>query len=84
MAKPTVQQHQTFTLFIENLPEKLHWQGLWFAFGRHGDAVDAFIPRKRNARGQRFGFVRYGKKIDAERATERLNGFLLRRKTQIF
>ncbi|KAK8578612.1 hypothetical protein V6N13_100440 [Hibiscus sabdariffa] len=70
-------QRQVFTLFIENLSEKLHWQGLWFAFGRHGEVVDAFIARKRNCRGQRFGFVRYGKRIDAERAIRSLNGFVL-------
>ncbi|GMI67050.1 hypothetical protein HRI_000374300 [Hibiscus trionum] len=70
-------QHQTFTLFIENLSEKLHWQGLWFAFGRYGDVVDAFIARKRNGRGRRFGFVRFGNKFEAVRAIKRLNGFVL-------
>ncbi|KAK8648974.1 hypothetical protein V6N13_129715 [Hibiscus sabdariffa] len=70
-------QRQVFTLFIENLSEKLHWQGLWFAFGRHGEVVDAFIARKRNCRGQRFGFVRYGKRLDVERAIRSLNGFVL-------
>ncbi|KAK8553272.1 hypothetical protein V6N13_105190 [Hibiscus sabdariffa] len=37
---------QAVSLFVENLPPSLHWQGLWFAFGRHGDVVDAFIARK--------------------------------------
>ncbi|KAL4284387.1 hypothetical protein GQ457_16G026650 [Hibiscus cannabinus] len=68
---------QTITLFIDNLPERLHWQGLWLAFGRHGDVVDAFIATKRNKKGRRFGFVRFSKKIDADRAIERLNGFKL-------
>ncbi|KAL4281706.1 hypothetical protein GQ457_03G003410 [Hibiscus cannabinus] len=39
--------------------------------------VDAFIAKKRNRRGKRFGFVRFGKKLDAERAIERLNGWIL-------
>ncbi|KAK8576928.1 hypothetical protein V6N13_121927 [Hibiscus sabdariffa] len=56
---------------------ELHWKGLWFAFGRHGDVVEAFIVRKRNAKGRRFGFVRYRNRTDAVRATERLNGFFL-------
>ncbi|KAL4325900.1 hypothetical protein GQ457_11G030350 [Hibiscus cannabinus] len=67
----------SFTLFINNLSERLHWQGLWFAFGRHGEVTDAFIPRKRNRRGTRFGFVRFTNRRDADRAIERLNGFNL-------
>ncbi|KAL4366938.1 hypothetical protein GQ457_05G003470 [Hibiscus cannabinus] len=59
---------------VRNLSERLHWQGLWFAFGRHGEVTDAFIPRKRNRRGTRFGFVRFTNKRDADRALERLNG----------
>ncbi|KAL4291731.1 hypothetical protein GQ457_14G023730 [Hibiscus cannabinus] len=66
-----------FTLFVNNLSERLHWQGLWFAFGRHGEVTDAFIPRKRNKRGTRFGFVRFTNRRDADRAIERLNGFNL-------
>ncbi|KAK8701943.1 hypothetical protein V6N13_020318 [Hibiscus sabdariffa] len=52
-------------------------QGLWFAFARHGDVVDAFISTKRNIKGRRFDFVRFSKKTDADRAIERLNGFKL-------
>ncbi|GMJ10120.1 hypothetical protein HRI_004681200 [Hibiscus trionum] len=70
-------RQQIFTLFIEKLSEKLHWQGLWHASRRHVDVSDAFIARKRDERGRRFGFVRFGKRIDAERAIERLNGFVL-------
>ncbi|KAL4297063.1 hypothetical protein GQ457_12G027510 [Hibiscus cannabinus] len=64
---------QIFTLFVENLPEKLHWQGLRHAFGRFGDVLDAFIASKRNRRGRRFG-----RRIDAEknnRKDERLRVF---------
>ncbi|KAK8604731.1 hypothetical protein V6N13_099662 [Hibiscus sabdariffa] len=49
---------EVITLFVKNIPEKLHWQGLWFAFGRHGDIVDAFIATKKSKDGKRFGFVR--------------------------
>ncbi|KAK8560975.1 hypothetical protein V6N13_026410 [Hibiscus sabdariffa] len=62
-------------LFIFNLPEKLHWKGLWVLFSYHGDVLDAFIPRKRSKGGQRFGFVRYKSMEDAMRAQERLDGF---------
>ncbi|KAK8582796.1 hypothetical protein V6N13_069564 [Hibiscus sabdariffa] len=58
----------------KNLPPSLHWQGLWFAFGRHGDVVDAFIARKLSKKGTRFGFVRYANRRDAYRAIERLDG----------
>ncbi|KAK8684001.1 hypothetical protein V6N13_040039 [Hibiscus sabdariffa] len=65
------------TVFIHNLPEKLHWKGLWAAFGHHGDVLDAFIPLKRSKSGWRFGFVRYAAKAYATRALSRLNGFIL-------
>ncbi|KAK8605346.1 hypothetical protein V6N13_102128 [Hibiscus sabdariffa] len=76
-AKWEGKNQNTFTLFVENLSEKLHRQGLWHTFGRYGDVLDAFIARKRNRAGKRFGFVRFGKRIDAERAIERSNGFVL-------
>ncbi|KAK8479146.1 hypothetical protein V6N11_055346 [Hibiscus sabdariffa] len=28
------------TLFVSNLPEKLHWKGLWALFSYHGDVLD--------------------------------------------
>ncbi|KAL4378985.1 hypothetical protein GQ457_02G038230 [Hibiscus cannabinus] len=71
------QSSQVVTLFVENLSESLHWQGLWYAFGRHGDVVDAFIARKTSRGRKRFGFVRYARMSGAERVVERLNGFAL-------
>ncbi|KAL4310349.1 hypothetical protein GQ457_01G030280 [Hibiscus cannabinus] len=65
------------SLFVENLPPSLHWQGLWFAFGRHGDVVDAFIARKLSKKCTRFGFVRYANRREADRAIERLDGSFL-------
>ncbi|KAK8707429.1 hypothetical protein V6N13_058490 [Hibiscus sabdariffa] len=65
------------TLYVGNLPEKLHWSGLRQAFGRHGDIVDSYIAKKVNREGKRFGFVRYSNRIDINRAIERLDGFKL-------
>ncbi|KAL4383632.1 hypothetical protein GQ457_15G029640 [Hibiscus cannabinus] len=65
------------TLYVGNLPEKLHWSGLRQTFGRHGDIVDSYIAKKVNREGKRFGFVRYSNRIDANRAIERLDGFKL-------
>ncbi|KAK8606598.1 hypothetical protein V6N13_030876 [Hibiscus sabdariffa] len=65
------------TLFVHNISEKLHWKGLWAAFGHHGEVLDAFIPKKRSRKGKRFGFVRYATKTDAGRAISRLHGFIL-------
>ncbi|KAK8662178.1 hypothetical protein V6N13_091765 [Hibiscus sabdariffa] len=65
------------SLFVENLPESLHWKGLWFAFSRHGEVVNVYIARKRSRGGKRFGFVRMENMRDANRAIQRLNGFIL-------
>ncbi|KAK8576933.1 hypothetical protein V6N13_121932 [Hibiscus sabdariffa] len=65
------------TLFVENIPEKMHWKRLWFSFARHGDVVNAYIARKLSRGGKRFGFVRMKEKVDADRAIERLHGFFL-------
>ncbi|KAK8535526.1 hypothetical protein V6N12_057042 [Hibiscus sabdariffa] len=63
------------TLYVGNLPEKLHWCGLRQAFRRHGDLVDAYIAKKLDRQGKLFGFVRYSKMRDARRAMESFNGF---------
>ncbi|KAK8540423.1 hypothetical protein V6N13_008845 [Hibiscus sabdariffa] len=70
-------QEGKVTLFVDNLPKSLHWQGLWHIFARHGDVVDAYIANKLNKGGRRFGFVRFKKEVDADRAIERLNGLLV-------
>ncbi|KAL4312316.1 hypothetical protein GQ457_01G010310 [Hibiscus cannabinus] len=72
-----VRHGEIITLYVGNLPQKLHWSGLRQAFGRHGDLVDSYIANKVNREGKRFGFVRYSNKVDASRAIERLNGFKL-------
>ncbi|GMI66303.1 hypothetical protein HRI_000299600 [Hibiscus trionum] len=65
------------TLFVNNLPTKLHWSGLRQTFRRHGDLVDFFIAKKRDKAGRRFGFVRFANRKDANRTMERLDGFRL-------
>ncbi|KAK8494889.1 hypothetical protein V6N12_073955 [Hibiscus sabdariffa] len=46
------------SLFVENLPESLHWKGLWFAFARMENMGDA------NRAIQRLnGFVLYGSRL---------------------
>ncbi|KAK8578638.1 hypothetical protein V6N13_100465 [Hibiscus sabdariffa] len=44
------ESNQLFTLYVDNISARLHWKGLWFAFGRHGDVAEAFIARKRNTK----------------------------------
>ncbi|KAL4375969.1 hypothetical protein GQ457_02G030320 [Hibiscus cannabinus] len=63
------------TLYVDNLPKALHWQGLWHIFAQHGDVVDSV--NKLNRGGRRFGFVRFEREVDADRAKERLNGLLV-------
>ncbi|KAK8699654.1 hypothetical protein V6N13_115737 [Hibiscus sabdariffa] len=72
-----MEKEQTTTLFVHNIPTRMHWKGLWHAFGKHGDVVDAFIARKMSRVGKRFGFVRFARRSDADRAMGRLNGFSL-------
>ncbi|KAK8624876.1 hypothetical protein V6N13_089762 [Hibiscus sabdariffa] len=68
---------RVITLYVSNLPSKLHWSGLRQIFGFHGDVVDSFIASKLNKYGERSGFVRFSNITDAFRAIERLNGYPL-------
>ncbi|KAK8686556.1 hypothetical protein V6N13_125580 [Hibiscus sabdariffa] len=43
----------------------------------HGDVVNCYITRKKDKLGKRFGFVTLSNKVDVDRATERLNEFVL-------
>ncbi|KAK8683777.1 hypothetical protein V6N13_039826 [Hibiscus sabdariffa] len=70
-------ENQSVSVFVENIPNAMHWKGLWHAFARHGDVTDTFIPRKLSRGGKRFGFVRLKSRTDAIRIIERLNGFIL-------
>ncbi|KAL4360988.1 hypothetical protein GQ457_04G018550 [Hibiscus cannabinus] len=66
--KEHCQNDKTTTAYVSNLPQRLHWQGLWFAFARHGEVVDAFILLNKNRSGSRFEFVRFSNLENAQRA----------------
>ncbi|KAE8707218.1 hypothetical protein F3Y22_tig00110386pilonHSYRG00060 [Hibiscus syriacus] len=63
-----------YTIFIENLPEKIHWKRLGSIFGSHGQVIDAFIPKKRNSKGFRFGFIRFATIEEARTTISKMNG----------
>ncbi|KAE8676254.1 hypothetical protein F3Y22_tig00111621pilonHSYRG00386 [Hibiscus syriacus] len=62
-----------YTIFIDNLPETIHWKRLGSIFGSHGQVIDAFIPKKRNSKGVRFGFIRYATIEEARIAISKMN-----------
>ncbi|KAL4280692.1 hypothetical protein GQ457_03G015910 [Hibiscus cannabinus] len=62
---------------IRNLSNRLHWQGLWQCFDRHGEVLDVFVLTKCTVDGARFGFVRMDSWEDALRMIERVDGFVL-------
>ncbi|KAK8681352.1 hypothetical protein V6N13_053756 [Hibiscus sabdariffa] len=66
-----------YTLCVENIPKAMQWKGLWHAFERDGDVIEAYIARKLSISGRKFGFVRFKSRDDATRAIDRLNGFTL-------
>ncbi|KAK5776169.1 hypothetical protein PVK06_044128 [Gossypium arboreum] len=65
------------TVYVDNIPDSIHWKGLRALFNFHGNVLDAFIPVKRSKEGKRFGFVRFAKLEDAQRAIARLDGFVM-------
>ncbi|KAE8698873.1 hypothetical protein F3Y22_tig00110597pilonHSYRG00992 [Hibiscus syriacus] len=62
------------SLFIENLPEKIHWKRLESLFSTYGHVINAFIPNKRNSKGGRFGFIRFATIEEARKAISSMNG----------
>ncbi|KAH7852391.1 hypothetical protein Vadar_024282 [Vaccinium darrowii] len=63
-----------FTLFVDNIPDKLDQSWLVTTFSKFGIVKDAFIPAKKSRRGSRFGFVRYDCSVSAGVAVHRANG----------
>ncbi|KAL4369166.1 hypothetical protein GQ457_05G034750 [Hibiscus cannabinus] len=72
-----IQRRSEVSLFVENIPRRMHWKGLWHLFARHGDVTATFIAGKLSRGGKRFGFVRFGSEVEAMRAMERLNGCMI-------
>ncbi|KAK8681310.1 hypothetical protein V6N13_053714 [Hibiscus sabdariffa] len=66
-----------YTLYVENIPQAMQWKGLWHAFVRHGDVIEAYSAWNLSRSGRKFGFVRFKSRDDATRAIDRLNGFTL-------
>ncbi|OMO62744.1 hypothetical protein COLO4_32924 [Corchorus olitorius] len=66
-------QSEVSTVFVNNIPPKVHWRWLTEIFQRYGDVMDVFIPQKRRKRDRKFGFVRFSIMDDARRASSRLN-----------
>ncbi|KAH7859202.1 hypothetical protein Vadar_033039 [Vaccinium darrowii] len=67
---------ESYTLFVDNLPEDVGI--LWFRnfFNKFGVVIDAFIPSKRSkVTNRRFGFVRYNCATSADVAISKANGF---------
>lgn len=65
------------TVYVHSIPATMHWKGLWTLFRYHGEVKYAFILAKKNKRGRRFGFMWFVKMMDARRAINRLNGFVI-------
>ncbi|XVF28383.1 hypothetical protein REPUB_Repub15cG0024900 [Reevesia pubescens] len=63
-----------FTVFVNNVPPKVHWRWLRRVFQRFGKVVDVFIPKKRNRMGSKMGFVRFKSVSEARNAQRQLNG----------
>ncbi|KAL4341102.1 hypothetical protein GQ457_08G032890 [Hibiscus cannabinus] len=66
-----------YTLYVENIPQAMQWKGLWHAFARHGDIIEAYSAWKLSRSGRKFGFVRFKSRDDATRTIDILNGFTL-------
>ncbi|KAK8617587.1 hypothetical protein V6N13_080497 [Hibiscus sabdariffa] len=48
------QKYTQTIVFVSNLPPRLYWQGLWFAFARHGEVADAFNLARKSKKGYRL------------------------------
>ncbi|KAH1040329.1 hypothetical protein J1N35_042072 [Gossypium stocksii] len=64
-------------LFVHKIPATMHWKGLWTLFRYHGEVIDAVFLAKKSKNGSKFGFMRFYKMVDAEKAINRLNGFVI-------
>ncbi|XVE98804.1 hypothetical protein REPUB_Repub03eG0140000 [Reevesia pubescens] len=63
-----------FTMFVNNVPPKVHWRWLGRVFQRFGNVIDVFILRKRNRMGSKMGFVRFGSINKARKTQLYFNG----------
>ncbi|KAE8699368.1 hypothetical protein F3Y22_tig00110580pilonHSYRG00195 [Hibiscus syriacus] len=70
-------QSDFVSLFVDNLPNSIHWKGLWQIVGRFGEVLSVYLPLRRSRAGSRFGFVKVGNMVEASRVKERLNGLMV-------
>ncbi|KAE8729664.1 hypothetical protein F3Y22_tig00003435pilonHSYRG00045 [Hibiscus syriacus] len=68
---------ETVVLFVDYLPNSIHWKGLWQVVGRYGEVLSGNISKKRSRAGTRFGFVKVSNWVEAKRVRERLNGLMV-------
>ncbi|KAL4352061.1 hypothetical protein GQ457_06G011250 [Hibiscus cannabinus] len=67
-------RRRVWTLFVSNIADRLHWQGVWQVFDWHDEVVDVFVPARKSKAGERFGFVRMASRETVDRVIERLHG----------
>ncbi|XVF11023.1 hypothetical protein REPUB_Repub07fG0233500 [Reevesia pubescens] len=65
---------RVFSVFVNNIPTRVHWRWLRKIFQWHGTVIDVFIPKKRSSSGKKFGFVHFASLREAKTAVGRLNG----------
>ncbi|XVF25458.1 hypothetical protein REPUB_Repub13aG0213900 [Reevesia pubescens] len=65
---------RVFSVFVNNIPTRVHWRWLRKIFQWHGMVIDVFIPKKRSSSGKKFGFVRFASLREAKTVAGRLNG----------
>lgn len=66
---------ETFTLFVDNIPDSKDLRWFRWAFNKFGVVTDAFIPHKRSkCTGNHFGFVRYDCHVAAGMAISKMHG----------
>ncbi|GMP81599.1 hypothetical protein CsSME_00036251 [Camellia sinensis var. sinensis] len=64
-----------FSIFVDNIPQKMDPKDLFQLFTKFGVVRDVFIPQKRRkATNTRFGFVRFDCSVAANIAIQKANG----------
>ncbi|XVF18520.1 hypothetical protein REPUB_Repub11eG0029100 [Reevesia pubescens] len=63
-----------FTVFVNNLLQRVNARWVYTVFGKFWKVIDVFIPQKMSRWGRKIGFVRYAVLNEAKRAVCNLNG----------
>ncbi|CAI8603184.1 unnamed protein product [Vicia faba] len=70
--KTDIDNKETITCYVNNLPEDISEREMERTFERWGKVIDVYIASKRNKMGKIFGFIRYGGIQDATWIEEQL------------